>query len=222
MKHDFHIHNITWCLGIEVLKIKLHQTMYTKHLAPPLYRYLNPGQNVTRAAFAIPMSACGTALTALPDPQLNGILSSLIPLPSSSQMATVISNTIIIQMDPEVQEVWDSARKINCEWTSLVQKRVQFEPFEVQMLDYEEVRFEGDSVVDCWMDLQVGKFPDSEEVTAAVRIGQPLSMLVYAKDDEGKQTANTQIKIFWNQLSKCHILNSALGRLSGTRTFVVE
>ena len=40
--------------------------------------------------------------------------------------------------------------------------------------------------------LQVGKFPDSEEVTAAVRIGQPLSMLVYAKDDEGNIQTHTR------------------------------
>ena len=127
--------------------------------SPPPNRYLNPGQNVTRTTFAIPMASCGTVLTALPDPQQNGILSSLLPSSSSSssaQMATIVSNIIIVQMDPDVQEVWDSARKINCEWSSLIQKRVQFEPFEVAMLDYEEVRFTGeDSVVDCWMDLQV-------------------------------------------------------------------
>ena len=38
----------------------------------------------------------------------------------------------------------------------------------------------------------MGKFPDSEEVTAAVRIGQPLSMLVYAKDDEGNIQTHTR------------------------------
>ncbi len=64
------------------------------------------------------------------------------------------------------------------------------------MLDYEEVRFAGDSAVDCWMDLQVGKFPDSTAVTAAVRIGQPLSMLVYAKDDEGTRHEHLYFCLF--------------------------
>ncbi len=64
------------------------------------------------------------------------------------------------------------------------------------MLDYEEVRFAGDSAVECWMDLQVGKFPDSTAVTAAVRIGQPLSMLVYAKDDEGTKHENLYFCLF--------------------------
>ena len=86
-------------------------------------------------------------------------------------------------MDEEVQEVWDTARKINCEWVNLIKKRVEFEPFQVEMLDFEEVKFEGDSV-DCWMDLQVGKYPESEEIHSAVKIGEQLSMLVYARDDE--------------------------------------
>jgi hypothetical protein len=171
-------------------------------LPPAAGRYLNPGQNLTRTTFAIPLTNCGTALSAVPDPAQNGLLASLLPAiaatAASGQMATVISNIIIVQMDPDVQEIWDSARKINCEWTSalVTQKRVQFEPFEVQMLDYEEVRFAGDSAVECWMDLQVGKFPDSTAVTAAVRIGQPLSMLVYAKDDEGTRHEHLYFCLF--------------------------
>ena len=119
------------------------------------------------------MNGCGTALSE-PDPT---------SLESESQMKTGFSNIIIVQMDEEVQEVWDTARKINCQWVNLIRKRVEFEPFEVQMLDFEEVKFEGDSV-DCWMDLQVGRYPESEEVHSAVKIGEPLSMLVYAKDNE--------------------------------------
>lgn len=69
-------------------------------------------------------------------------------------------------MSGDVQEVWDVARKITCNWrknnVTLKEKVVAFEPFEVSMLDYEEVRFEGkeseeEVVVECWMDLQVMK-----------------------------------------------------------------
>merc|ERR1719495_1818497 len=137
------------------------------------FRYLQSGSQTTKSTFKIPMNSCGTAVT---EPDTNQIL-------SESQMKTGFSNIIIIQMDEEVQEVWDTARKINCEWVNLIKKRIEFEPFEVQMLDFEEVKFEGDSV-DCWMDLQVGRYPDSEEVHSAVKIGEQLSMLVYAKDDE--------------------------------------
>ena len=140
-----------------------------------LPRYLESGQGKTQIDFVIPMNGCGTALSE-PDP--TSILQT-----DEAQMKTGFSNIIIAQMDEEVQEVWDSARKINCQWTNLIRKRVEFEPFAVQMLDFEEVQFEGDSV-DCWMDLQVGKYPDSEEVHSAVKIGEPLSMLVFAKDNE--------------------------------------
>ena len=127
------------------------------------------------------MNGCGTSTTlSQPDLLASNELDSST---SKSQMKTGFSNIIIIQMDEEVQEVWDSARKINCEWVNLIKKRVEFEPFEVQMLDFEEVKFEGDSV-DCWMDLQVGRYPESEEIHSAVKIGEQLSMLVYARDDE--------------------------------------
>ena len=140
-----------------------------------LGRYLQSGSSSQTAAFTIPISGCGTATT-MPQPDL-------LASPGKSEETKMgFSNIIIIQMDEEVQEVWDSARKINCEWTNYIKKRVEFQPFEVQMLDFEEVRFEGDSV-DCWMDLQVGKYPDSEEIHAAVKIGEQLSMLVYARDD---------------------------------------
>ena len=139
----------------------------------PLSRYLQSGSATTGFTFNIPINTCGTSITE-PDP--NQVI-------TEAQMKTGFSNIIIIQMDEEVQEVWDTARKINCEWVNLIQKRVEFEPFEVEMLDFEEVKFEGDSV-DCWMDLQVGKYPDSEEIHSAVKIGEQLSMLVYARDDE--------------------------------------
>ena len=50
------------------------------------------------------------------------------------------------------------------------------------MLDFEEVRFEGDKV-ECFMDLEVGRYPDSRDITEAVSIGQPLSLVIYTRDD---------------------------------------
>merc|ERR1719367_767038 len=151
------------------------------HFSNPACRYLESGSGSSQVSFNIPMNGCGTSTT-LSQPDLLAF-NELDSSTSKSQMKTGFSNIIITQMDEEVQEVWDSARKINCEWVNLIKKRVEFEPFEVQMLDFEEVKFEGDSV-DCWMDLQVGRYPESEEIHSAVKIGEPLSMLVYAKDNE--------------------------------------
>ena len=76
-------------------------------------RYLGPGTQTTSTTFVIPMNGCGTALSE-PDPT---------SLESESQMKTGFSNIIIVQMDEEVQEVWDTARKINCEWVQYVEKK---------------------------------------------------------------------------------------------------
>ena len=96
----------------------------------PLSRYLQSGGATTGFTFNIPINTCGTSITQ-PDPN---------QVTTEAQMKTGFSNIIIIQMDEEVQEVWDTARKINCEWVNLIKKRVEFEPFEVEMLDFEEVK----------------------------------------------------------------------------------
>ena len=139
-----------------------------------IFRYMNAGQSITKSRFEIPMADCGTSI--FEEEASNAV--------DKSETKTGFSNIIIIQMDEEVQEIWDSARKINCEWVSLIKKHVEFQPFEVQMLDFKEVKFQGDSV-ECFMDLQAGKYPESADITEAVKIGEPLSLLVFAQDDEG-------------------------------------
>ena len=139
------------------------------------FRYLEAGGNVTQTAFEVPMTGCGTSILEAEESSNNL---------DKSKLKTGFSNIIIVQMDEDVQEVWDSARKINCEWINLIKKHVEFQPFEVEMLDFEEVKFSGDSV-DCFMDLQVGRYPESAGITEAVKIGEPLTLLVYAEDEAG-------------------------------------
>ncbi|KAK4306990.1 hypothetical protein Pmani_021218 [Petrolisthes manimaculis] len=99
--------------------------------------------------------------------------------------STRISNTIIFQSDPDVQEVWDVARTIKCEWVDNYVKTVAFDPFSVGMLDAQEVVFEGDQSIECWMDLLQGRWPDVKDMDSIVRIGETLSLLVYARDNAG-------------------------------------
>ena len=136
----------------------------------PNYRYMEAGEGVTTKQLNISMTECGTETF---EEQIEG----------STELKTGFSNILIMQMDPEVQEVWDTARKIKCEWVEYIQKHVEFQPFEVDMLDFEEVKFEGDSV-ECFMDLQAGKYPDSRDIEEAVKIGEPLSLIVYMEDAE--------------------------------------
>merc|ERR1719376_932319 len=96
---------------------------------------------------------------------------------------TQLSNTIIIQNDEAIQEIWDVARTISCDWVDNFVKTVNFNPFTVGMLQEEEVSFQGDQPVECWMDLKFGKWPEISNINSIVRIGDPLSLLVYARDN---------------------------------------
>lgn len=97
---------------------------------------------------------------------------------------TQLSNTMIVQNDKEIQEIWDVARTITCDWVDNYVKTINFDPFTVGMLQSQEVRFQGDQPIECWMDLQLGKWPDISSINSIVKIGDPLSLLVYARDNE--------------------------------------
>ncbi|XP_022242558.1 uncharacterized protein LOC111085937 [Limulus polyphemus] len=96
-----------------------------------------------------------------------------------------IENTVIIQYDPQVQEIWDQARRLRCTWYDFYEKAVTFRPFNVDMLDAVTANFLGDNI-QCWMQIQVGKGPWASEVAGIVKIGQTMTMVLAIKDDEHK------------------------------------
>ena len=96
-----------------------------------------------------------------------------------------IENTIIVQYDPQLQEVWDQARRLRCTWYDFYEKAVTFKPYQVDMLDPVTANFLGDNLR-CWMQIQVGKGPQASEVSGIVKIGQTMTMVIGVKDDENK------------------------------------
>lgn len=96
-----------------------------------------------------------------------------------------IENTIIVQYDPQVQEIWDLARRLRCTWYDYYEKPVSFRPFNVDMMDAVTANFLGDNI-QCWMQIQAGKGPWASEVTGIVKIGQTMTMVLAIKDDENK------------------------------------
>ncbi|MCL4149919.1 UNVERIFIED_CONTAM: hypothetical protein GTU68_055083, partial [Idotea baltica] len=104
---------------------------------------------------------------------------------SQSGSGTFFENTLVIQYDPQVQEVWDQARKLRCTWHDQYEKSVTFKPFPVDMLDVVRADFAGDNV-GCWMQIQVGKGPWASEVSGLVKIGQAMTMVLAIKDDDNK------------------------------------
>lgn len=65
-----------------------------------------------------------------------------------------IDNVLIIQSDEEVQETWDTARRITCSNSEEQQKRILFKPFVVDNLEVIDVPTQHGGVK-CWMDVMV-------------------------------------------------------------------
>ena len=110
--------------------------------------HLKPGLGHLSATFEIFLNSCGMSSS--------GNQNSVAeyghggPTPSGSY----VENTIIVQYDPYVQEVWDQARKLRCTWYDFYEKAVTFRPFQVDMLHAVTANFLGDNL-QCWMQIQV-------------------------------------------------------------------
>uniref|UniRef100_T1KMS9 ZP domain-containing protein n=1 Tax=Tetranychus urticae TaxID=32264 RepID=T1KMS9_TETUR len=103
----------------------------------------------------------------------------------SSKPWLFTESTIIIQHDPQVQEVWDQARRLRCTWYDFYEKTVSFKSLNVEMMDAVTTNFLGDNI-QCWMQIQAGKGPFNSEATGLVKIGQTMTMVLAIKDDDGK------------------------------------
>lgn len=138
--------------------------------------HLPAGVGRTSAQFDVAINSCGTT---------GNTENGLYGYGADSGSGTFFENTIVVQYDPQVQEVWDQARKLRCTWHDQYEKSVTFRPFPVDMLDVVRADFAGDNV-GCWMQIQVGKGPWASEVSGLVKIGQTMTMVLAIKDDEQK------------------------------------
>lgn len=138
--------------------------------------HLPAGSGRNSVFFDISINSCGTT---------GNTQNGLYGYGSQSGSGTFFENTIVIQYDAQVQEVWDQARKLRCTWHDQYEKAVTFRPFPVDMLDVVRADFAGDNV-GCWMQIQVGKGPWASEVAGIVKIGQTMSMVLAIKDEENK------------------------------------
>lgn len=63
------------------------------------------------------------------------------------------------------------------------EKAVTFRPYQVDMLDPVTANFLGDNLR-CWMQIQVGKGPQAQEVSGIVKIGQTMTMVLGVKGEK--------------------------------------
>ncbi|XP_035214164.1 uncharacterized protein LOC118187963 [Stegodyphus dumicola] len=144
------------------------------HYSDPKCVHLPPATGHLEAKFDIFLGGCGMTSS-----QGNGYNHP------DQTTGLYIENTIIVQYDPQVQEIWDQARRLRCTWYDYYEKAVTFRPFQVDMLDAVTANFLGDNI-QCWMQIQVGKGPWASEVAGIVKIGQTMTMVLAIKDEENK------------------------------------
>lgn len=136
--------------------------------------HLAAGAGLVSSNFDIFLGACG----------MTSSESGLSPTGTPGS-GLFIENTIIIQYDAQVQEIWDQARRLRCTWYDYYEKAVTFKSFSVEMQDAVTANFLGDNI-QCWMQIQAGKGPWASEVAGIVKIGQTMTMVLAIKDDESK------------------------------------
>ncbi|KAK2722506.1 uncharacterized protein LOC136034371 [Artemia franciscana] len=94
-----------------------------------------------------------------------------------------LENTIVIQMEEGIQEVWDTSRQIRCLWEGQLDKTVSA-IFSVDQLDSQIVSFSGDTA-NAFMDIQIGKGPLAPSANGLVRIGETMTMVISVTGDPG-------------------------------------
>ncbi|XP_055370758.1 uncharacterized protein LOC129605186 [Condylostylus longicornis] len=126
--------------------------------------YVPPSTGKTFFQFRISYSKCGTK------PDLHG---------------QFYENTVVVQYDKDLLEVWDEAKRLRCEWFNDYEKTATKPPMVISDLDVIQLDFRGDNV-DCWMEIQHGKGPWAPPVSGIVPLGSTLTLVVAINDYRGE------------------------------------
>ncbi|XP_058825909.1 uncharacterized protein LOC131685902 [Topomyia yanbarensis] len=126
--------------------------------------YVPPSTGKTFFTFRISYSRCGTK------PDLNG---------------QFYENTVVVQYDKDLLEVWDEAKRLRCEWFNDYEKTASKPPMVIADLDVIQLDFRGDNV-DCWMEIQQGKGPWAPAVSGIVPLGSTMTLVVAINDFRGE------------------------------------
>ncbi|XP_063244230.1 cuticlin-1 [Bacillus rossius redtenbacheri] len=132
--------------------------------ADPRCTYVPPSTGRTFFSFRIAYARCGTK------PDLHG---------------QFYENTVVVQYDKDLLEVWDEAKRLRCEWFNDYEKTASKPPMVIADLDVVQLDFRGDNV-DCWMEIQHGKGPWAPPVSGIVPLGSTLTLVVAINDHRGE------------------------------------
>ncbi|GAB1867404.1 Cuticlin-1 [Camponotus japonicus] len=132
--------------------------------ADPRCIYVPPSTGQTFFSFRIAYARCGTK------PDMHG---------------QFYENTVVVQYDKDLLEVWDEAKRLRCEWFNDYEKTASKPPMVIADLDVIQLDFRGDNV-DCWMEIQHGKGPWAPPVSGIVPLGSTLTLVIAINDYRGE------------------------------------
>jgi len=90
---------------------------------------------------------------------------------------------LLLKNEPNIQEVWDTIRRIRCIWEGNVNKVLTVN-LSTDMLNQEIVTFSGDTAT-AVLDIQIGKGPFAPAADGLVKIGETMTLVVSVKGDPG-------------------------------------
>ncbi|XP_068239832.1 uncharacterized protein [Palaemon carinicauda] len=128
-----------------------------------LCNYVPYGTGGQQFEFVVRAGSCGTQFVEVPGTQ------------------PYLENIIVIQNEPGIQEVWDTARGVRCVFDTAREgsssQRVSA-ALNVAMLDQKVVTFAADTKGSASLDVQVGRGPFAPSASGMVKIGELMTMVV--------------------------------------------
>ncbi|KAG8240026.1 hypothetical protein J437_LFUL016412, partial [Ladona fulva] len=176
--HPPHIHALDVTCAKDKMDIRIEfdrvfdGTIYSKgYFNEPGCRHVpvNSGQMVYQ--FTLYLDQCGTRF---------------VDAFASTEGRAYLENTLVLQNEAGIQEVWDTIRLVQCLWEGNIKQHLT-SGLSVGMLEQQVVTFSGDTA-STQLDVRVGKFGDGGAGSTAnglVQIGTDMSLVVTVDGDPG-------------------------------------
>ncbi|KAL0277611.1 UNVERIFIED_CONTAM: hypothetical protein PYX00_004845 [Menopon gallinae] len=130
-------------------------------------RYVNENSGQTKYTFTVSLDSCGTQFV---DQFAQG-------------GQAYLENTLVLQNEAGIQEVWDTVRMVRCLWEGSIKQDLSVS-LVIGMLAQEVVTFSGDTGR-ARLDIQVGRGPFAPAANGLVKIGEIMTLVVYVEGDPG-------------------------------------
>lgn len=153
--------------------------------------YVHPSTGRTFFSFRIAYARCGTK------PDLHG---------------QFYENTVVVQYDKDLLEVWDEAKRLRCEWFNDYEKTASKPPMVIADLDVIQLDFRGMSII-CQI-----KQIDYLLILRAARITCGLRLQKTCSQNFGARNPTLEIMSLWSPITQ-HLLYSSLKKICNLKIY---